>query len=92
MAGIRGKLCRALGGKQRSVYFSTTFGVWPERGGLHVTMLRGRQSFHTSLTAQDGLLYDVFQMLYDHAKAIGVPVRGSKRFDAVTVVPDPIAN
>lgn len=62
----KGKITRAKRGKKRSVYLSDVFGVWPEKKHLHITMLKGEQEFHTSVTKKDGLLYDVMLMLYRH--------------------------
>ena len=64
MAGTKGKITRARGETPRSVYIGDKFGVWPEKGGLHVTFLKDTQKFHTSLTQKDGLIYEVFLMLH----------------------------
>lgn len=71
MAGIKGLVTKAKGGKQRSVYLSDTFGIWPEGKALHIAMLRGEQQLHTSITARDGLLYDVMMMLWQHGQRAG---------------------
>ncbi len=65
MAGIRGKITRSKRGKQRSVYLSNVFGIWKEGKQLHVTFLK-KQNLHTSLSPGDGLLYDVFIMMYQY--------------------------
>ena len=68
MPGVKGKITRAATGK-RSVYLSDVFGVWPEGKHLHLTMLKGEQEFHTNITPEDGLFYDVMLMLYHYGQA-----------------------
>lgn len=63
MPGIKGKITRAKGGRQRSVYLSDRFGIWQEGDNLHLTFLKN-QDLHTSITPRDGLLYDALMMLY----------------------------
>ena len=65
MAGMRGKITRSQRGRRKSVYLSNVFGVWKEGRQLHVTFLK-KQTLHTSLSPGDGLLYDLFLMLYEY--------------------------
>lgn len=65
MPGVKGKVTRAKGGRQRSVYLSDCFGIWEEGNSLHFTFLKN-QDLHTSITQRDGLLYDALMMLYQH--------------------------
>lgn len=71
MAGTRGAITRSSGRKRRSVYLSNVFGIWTSgpRKRLHVTMLKGRQKLHTSLSPKDGLIYHALMMLYLHGLA-----------------------
>lgn len=64
MAGVRGRITRAIRGGRRSVYLSDRFGLWQERNSLHLTLLNKGQKLHTSITPADGLLYEAFLMLY----------------------------
>ena len=70
MPGIKGQIGRAPGGEHRPVYLSDVFSVWSEGNHLHVTMIKGGQQLHTSVARDDGLLYDVLQMLYHHGLAM----------------------
>ncbi len=71
MAGNKGEITRASGKKRQSVYLSDVFGIWPEGNHLHITMIKeGEQKLHTSITKNDGLLYDVMMMLYHHGLAL----------------------
>ena len=64
MPGTKGKITHATGGKQKAVYLSDKFGLWPEGKGFHITAINSDQEFHTSVTAKDGLLYEALRMLY----------------------------
>ncbi len=70
MPGTKGRITRAAGGQRRAIYLSDVFGVWCENGHLHITMIKGDQEFHTSITPEDGLLYEVMLMLYHHGLAL----------------------
>ena len=70
MAGTRGKITKAKGGKKRTIYLSNVFGIWPEKNSLHISMQKGNQDFHTSIDKRDGLLYSIMLMLYHHGKSI----------------------
>ena len=70
MAQQKGKITKATGGRQRTVYLSDVFGIWPEGNHLHITMIKGEQELHTSITKRDGLLYDLMLMLYHYGKAL----------------------
>jgi hypothetical protein len=70
MPGTKGKVTRAKTKGRRTIYLSNVLGVWSEGKHLHITMQKGEQLFHTSITAKDGLLYDVLSMLYHHGIAL----------------------
>ena len=70
MAGTMGEITRSKGGKQLTVYLSDKFGIWQEGKSLHLTFLKG-QTLHTSISPQDGLLYDALMMLYQYGLRIG---------------------
>ena len=73
MAGLKGQITRARRGRQRSVYLSDLFGIWPVGDKLHFTFLKN-QDLHTSVTSRDGLLYDALMMLYrEGLRARGAP-------------------
>ena len=61
MAGVKGQITRARRGKQRSIYLSDLFGIWPEGDKLHFTFLKN-QDLHTYISKHDGLLYDALMM------------------------------
>jgi hypothetical protein len=67
MAGIKGKITRSKGGKQKSVYLSDVLGVFPQQGGFHVTS----SAPHINITPDDGLLYEVFLMMYAYGQTEG---------------------
>jgi hypothetical protein len=68
MPGKKGHITRAVGGKQKAIYLSDKFGVWPEGKGFHFTAINTDQEFHTSVTQKDGLLYEALKMLYSYGK------------------------
>lgn len=70
MAGVKGQITRAKRGKQRSVYLSDLFGIWPEGDKLLFTFLKN-QDLHTYVSERDGLLYDALMMLYQHGLRSG---------------------
>ena len=68
MPGTKGKITRSRRGQKRTVYLSDVFGLWPEGKSLHVAMAKDKEELHTTLTRQDGLLYEVMLMLYHYGK------------------------
>ena len=66
MPGKFGKITKSKGKKgqaPRAVYLSDKFGLFRERTRLHVTTLGA--SGHKGLTEKDGLIYWMFNMLYE---------------------------
>jgi hypothetical protein len=68
MTGARGKITRAKGGKQRTVYLSDVLGVWEEKQRLHIAVHRG-QEVQFNISSKDGLLFEAMLMLYRHGLA-----------------------
>ncbi len=69
MPGIKGMITRSKGGKEKAVYLSDLFGIWQEGQSLHFTSIKG-QNLHTSISPQDGLLFDALMMLYQYGLRI----------------------
>lgn len=67
MAGVKGQITRAQKGKRTSVYLSNLFGIWEERGNLHLAAQpeRTRQRLHIYVSPEDGLLYDALKLLHN---------------------------
>ena len=66
MAGIKGKITRAVGGKQKTVYLSDAFGIWIEGENIKITNQRGNQEFHSYISPADGEIYNLLKALYEY--------------------------
>ena len=82
MPGKKGIITKAKGVAAKSVYLSDVFGIWPEKGGMHITFLKDRQKFHTSVSANDGLLYETLCMLHAYGMLHGANEEGVPQGDA----------
>lgn len=71
MAGIKGKVTKAKKPGAKAVYLSDVFGMWPENGNIHITFLKDKQQFHTSVSPKDGMLFEFFRMMYGYANEFG---------------------
>ena len=69
MAGELGKITRAKGGEQKTVYLSDVLGVWMDGNRLHFTNQKGSQDCHFSLGQEDGEVYDVLKTLLEKGLA-----------------------
>ena len=65
MPGAKGKIIRSKRGK-KSVYLSDRLAVWKQGKEFHITKVytkKSKQHIHIAVSKDDGLLYDVFEML-----------------------------
>ena len=66
MAGVKGQITRSINGQQRTVYLSNVLGLWLEGKTLHVTVQKGQQDLHTSMSPPDGIAYDLLRALWSY--------------------------
>ena len=64
MAGIRGQITRATGGRRITVYFSDALAVFEQDGRLHFTPGRGEVEFNMAIGPEDGPFYWMMYALY----------------------------
>ena len=69
MAGKKGEITKAGGKSPKTVYLSDVFGLWKEGDTLYLSNQKGDQDLVQAIAPDDGPLYLVLLMLYDHGLA-----------------------
>ena len=71
MAGIKGRITRSARGQRRTVYLSNFLGMWVQGNALHLTMQKGEQDLHTSISPADGVAYYLLRGLWEYGMRHG---------------------
>ncbi|PIQ82278.1 MAG: hypothetical protein COV76_04460 [Candidatus Omnitrophica bacterium CG11_big_fil_rev_8_21_14_0_20_64_10] len=71
MTGVKGKIIRSGKRQRRTVYLSNFLGMWTDGRRLHLTMQKGRQNLHTSISPGDGMVYFLLRGLWEYGMQHG---------------------